>query len=129
MPRIGQLLSALLVALIGVLVAQMFFIADVQQRLEAPQPVSATDMAEFPAPVVPSVLAAPPVAAAIAPPTATTLVIVITADGRISVPSSPATGLQESPAPHDGGRALIEHFIELTDAPHGAAPSTQEVAS
>lgn len=129
MPRIGQLLSALLVALIGVLVVQMFFIADVQQRLEAPQRVSAPDVAEFPAPVVTSSFAAPPVAAASAPPTATTLVIVVTADDRISVPLSPATGIQELPAPHDGGRTLIEHFIELTDTPHGAAPSTQEVAS
>lgn len=129
MPRTGQLLSALLVALIGVLVVQMFFIADVQRHLEAPQRVSVPDVAEFPAPVVTSSFAAPPVAAASAPPTATTLVIVITAGDRISVPSSPATGIPESPELHDGGRTLIEDFIELTDTPHGAAPSTQEVAS
>lgn len=128
MPPIGQLLSALLVALIGVLVGLMFFIAGVQQRLDTPQRVSATGIAKVPASVVTSSFAAPPVAA-IAPPTATTLVIVITADDRIAVLTSPGTGIQESPAPHDGGRALIEHFIALTDTPHGTASSTQEVAS
>lgn len=129
MPRIGQLLSALLVALIGVLVVQMFFIAGVQQRLEATQPVPATDIVELPAPVVTSALAAPPVTAAIAPPAATTLVIVIAAGDGISVPPSPATEIQASSAPHDRGRTLINNFIELTDAPHGTAPFTQEVAS
>lgn len=129
MPRIGQLLSALLVALIGVLVVQMFFIADVQQRLDTTQRVPAADMAEFPAPIVTSSFAAPPVAAAIAPPAATTLVIVIMADDHISAPPSPATGIQESSAPHDGGRTLIEHFIELTDTPLGSGLSTQEAAS
>ena len=129
MPRIGQLLSALLVALIGVLVVQMFVIAGVQQHLEAPQPVSATDLAESPAPVVTSSFAAPSVAAAIAPPPATALVIVIAADDHISAPPSAATEIQASSAPHDRGRTLINNFIELTNAPHGTAPSTQEVAS
>jgi hypothetical protein len=135
MPRLGQLLSALLVALIGVLVVQMFLIADMQQRLAITERVPATDTVQLPAPVADPLVAAAPISAATTPPTTSTLVIVITADQPTPAPPAPATMLNlpaaavdKSPVPHDGGKALIERFIELSGRPLGTVSSAQEGA-
>jgi hypothetical protein len=138
MPRIGQLLSALLVALIGVLVVQMFLIAGMQQRLTTTERTPAIDAVQLPAPAADPPLAAAPISADAAPPPATTstLVIVITAGDPAPAPPAPATMLDlpepaanEPPAQRDGGKALIERFIELTGKPLGTVPFAQEAAS
>lgn len=140
MSRIGQLLSALLVALIGVLVVQMFLIAGMQQRLTTAERTPALNTVQLPAPVADPPLAAAPITADAPPPptpaTTSTLVIVITAGDPAPAPPAPATMLDlpepaanEPPAQHDGGKALIERFIELTGNQLGTVPSAQEAAS
>ncbi len=136
MPRLGQLLSALLVALIGVLVVQMFLIAGMQQRLTATERTPATDTVKLLAPVADPPPAVAPIASAIAPPRTSMLVIIVTAGDPAPAQPAPAPMLalpastgSEPPASHDGGKALIERFIALTGTPLGTMPSTQEVAS
>jgi hypothetical protein len=123
MPRFANLLSALLVALIGVLVVQMFLFAALYAEravLPAPPPASYDAIA---APAEPLFAAAP-----VLPPAAPNpipIVIVVTQ------PAPPAPTPVPSPNamrdfPRDtgpqsrldaGGKALIERFITLTGTP------------
>lgn len=137
MPRLGQLLSALLVALIGVLVMQMFLLAGMQQRMAADQPIppAAHDTMSLPAPASAPPLAVTPLvanAAQQAPAAQRTLVIIIMANDPPPA-SAPARMLdlpQESPlqlAPQPaGGRVLIERFIALSGKPLGSSQPGEE---
>lgn len=127
MPRIGQLLSALLVALIGVLVAQMFLIVDMQQRLPTAMRPSATATVAFPTPVSNPALASAPSATVPAPSPPPTLVIIVSADDPVPSDGPERAALADQPARSDGGKAMIERFIELTGKPLGDRPSDQEV--
>jgi hypothetical protein len=134
MPRLGQLLSALVIALIGVLVVQMVLIAGMHERLAADQRAPTSGTLALPAPAAdPALVATMSTDAPPAPPSAT-LVIIISArppalghspgqGTMLDLPAPPA-----NPPPSDDGKALIERFIDLTSKPLGAAPSTQEVA-
>lgn len=120
MPRIGQLLSALLVALIGVLVVQMFLLAGMHQQLATTQPAPPVDQ-ELPS--LPAPQLGPPLAAAPAPPEtsfseaprARPIVIFVTAPGL-------------PPLQEDREQAVIENFIAASGAPIQQNPATPNVA-
>lgn len=134
MPRIGQLLSALLIALIGVLVVQMFLFAGMEQRLPADRPPPVPGMAALPAPTTPARMAAIATQAPTRPRPATLVIVVMTAQARPTVGPAPATMLDLPAAlppqqpPSDGGEALIERFIALTSERLGPSSAEEEVA-
>lgn len=119
MPRLGQLLSALLVALIGVLVVQMFLLAGMQQQLKSVPlgPPPATDVESLAAPVVqPGPTSLPPrvsrsivitTRAAPAPPPLAAPAPMIDLDTIEHLPVA-----RTSPDPDDG-QARLDAFIEL----------------
>lgn len=118
MPRVGQLLSALLVALIGVLVVQMFLLAGMHQQLANTQtsPPVDQDLPSLPAPQLESPLAAapaPPETSFPEAPHVRPIVIVVT------VPDLPA-GVE------DREQAVIEHFIAASGAPIQQNPATPD---
>ena len=120
MPRLGQLLSALLIALIGVLVVQMFLLAGMQQRLaiDQPTPPATANTISLSAPALDPPLGTAPIpddAAQKAPPVQQTLVIIIT-------PGDPTPAMEEP----NGGRDLIERFIELSSNRLADTPPSQE---
>jgi hypothetical protein len=138
MPRIGQLLSALLLALIGVLVVQMFLLAGMQQRLLGPQtPVPSLDQMTSAAALDPAPLeqelscaaapqrpiiivtmhptAVPPQVAPVHIPIATMLDL----DTLEATPALSSVG-------GDDGRALIERFIDMTDTRLGSDTAGKE---
>lgn len=129
MPRIGQLLSALLIALIGVLVVQMFLFAALQQERTRDQalPPVANDTTAAPAPAFDPLLAgAPPPAAPQIPHVGAEqrpIVIIITHVSPTAVPAParmidfPEETEDQPSAQSDGGKALIERLIELSGKP------------
>ena len=136
MPRLGQLLSALLIALIGVLVVQMFLIAGMQQRLEvaAPTPDAYASGVVSAAPdPFPGAEGTAFVATAGPTAPAQTLIIVITTGEPFAMTTLPLIPEIDSspvvemvPSASDGGRARIERFIALTGAPLGATRPEQD---
>lgn len=116
MPRIGQLLSALLIALIGVLVVQMFLFAALQRRtVEPPTPSpGGTDRLA---------IASQPlnVPRAAAPAPEQRLVVIIITQGHPPPRPAPA-GVLEFPVEVTGelavrpneGEEVIERFIALS---------------
>lgn len=109
MPRVAQLLSALLVALIGVLVVQMFLLAGMHQQLANTQPAPPVDqeLPSLPALQLESPLAAAPAVSESSlseEPRTYPIVIVV------AVPGVPLV-------PEDQNQAVIERFIDMTDTP------------
>ena len=121
MPRVGQLLSALLIALIGVLGVQMFLFAALQQERARDQtlPSVVNDSTAAPASRLDTLLAADPIAQALSDQRA--VVIIITTEFS---PNSAV--VVTSPAQSDGGKALIERFIALSGTSFPASQSGKE---
>ncbi len=123
MPRLGQLLSALLIALIGVLIVQMFLLAGMYLRMAVDHPR---------VPVVPDTmtlraLAADPVLTA-ALGTADPALDAIAAQHTLVIIITPALPTPATKEP-DGGKALIERFINLTGDPIGSISPYREAIS
>ncbi len=134
MPRIGQLLSALPLALIGVLVVQMFLLAGMQ-RWPTDRPPPAADMLALPAPPSDARMAAIATDTSVTRSRSATLVVVITtATSRPTVDPDLVTmrdlSAAESPqpAPSDTSKTLIERFVALTSTPLGTSAAEEEVA-
>jgi hypothetical protein len=127
MPRIGQLLSALLVALIGVLVVQMFLLAGMQQRLTtdppAPPPAPAVESLSAPAAAPPPAPAPPSVPAPL--PSRASRSIVINTRAAPAPPPLPAPApmidldtikhrlVARTSPDSDDGQARLDAFIEM----------------